>query len=397
MLDKLEYLLALARERNFGRAAETCGVTQPTFSAGIKQLEDTLGVMLVQRTSRFLGFTAEGERVLDWARTIVADARAMRAEVQTLKKGLAGHLRIAAIPTALPMVSALTTPYRAKHPNVKFTILSRTSIDILQMVENLEVDAGLTYIDNEPLGRLRAVPLYNEQYRLLTSADSPLGDHDRVTWAEVGKIPLCLLTPDMQNRRIIDGLLHAAGTRARADPRIELDDRAVLPCPHRPLGQRHARAPGRYAGPHRAAAVDPDRRARGRAPDRPCCSATRTDDADGRGSGCRSQPIGRRHTGRLDHFDREGLSFHRMALMQALCPGRIIGSGVRGAAAPDALRLKMRRRFECPKDHGQPISHAILARAAVAAARCRRAGRSSRRPRTTSGPCWATPRAGATC
>ena len=71
MLDKLEYLLALARERNFGRAAETCGVTQPTFSAGIKQLEDMLGVMLVQRTSRFLGFTAEGERVLDWARGIV--------------------------------------------------------------------------------------------------------------------------------------------------------------------------------------------------------------------------------------------------------------------------------------------------------------------------------------
>ena len=226
MLDKLEYLLALARERNFGRAAETCGVTQPTFSAGIKQLEDTLGVMLVQRTSRFLGFTAEGERVLDWARTIVADARAMRAEVQTLKKGLAGHLRIAAIPTTLPMVSALTTPYRAKHPNVKFTILSRTSMDILQMVENLEVDAGLTYIDNEPLGRLRAVPLYNEQYRLLTSADSPLGDHDRVTWAEVGKIPLCLLTPDMQNRRIIDGLLHAAGTRP--EPTLESNSMIVL-------------------------------------------------------------------------------------------------------------------------------------------------------------------------
>ena len=226
MLDKLEYLLALARERNFGRAAETCGVTQPTFSAGIKQLEDTLGVMLVQRTSRFLGFTAEGERVLDWARTIVADARAMRAEVQTLKKGLTGHLKIAAIPTALPMVSALTTPYRAKHPNVKFTILSRTSIDILQMVENLEVDAGLTYIDNEPLGRLRAVPLYNEQYRLLTSADSPLGDHDRVTWAEVGKIPLCLLTPDMQNRRIIDGLLHAAGNRP--EPTLESNSMIVL-------------------------------------------------------------------------------------------------------------------------------------------------------------------------
>ncbi len=226
MIDKLEFLIALAREKNFGRAAEQCGVTQPTFSAGIKQLEDTLGVLLVQRTSRFLGFTAEGERVLDWARTIVADTRAMREEVRTLRQGLSGHLKIAAIPTALAMVSALTTPYRAKHPNVKFTILSRTSSEVLSMVENLEVDAGLTYIDNEPLGRMRAVPLYLEQYRLLTSADSPLGDRDRVTWAEVGRIPLCLLTPDMQNRRIIDSLLHAAGERP--EPTLESNSMIVL-------------------------------------------------------------------------------------------------------------------------------------------------------------------------
>ena len=226
MIDKLEFLIALAREKNFGKAAEQCGVTQPTFSAGIKQLEDTLGVLLVQRTSRFLGFTAEGERVLHWARTIVADTRAMQQEVRTLKQGLKGHLKIAAIPTALAMVSTLTTPYRAKHPNVKFTILSRTSADVLSMLENLEVDAGLTYIDNEPLGRMRAVPLYREQYRLLTSADSPLGERDQVTWAEVGRIPLCLLTPDMQNRRIIDDLLHAAGTRP--EPTLESNSMIVL-------------------------------------------------------------------------------------------------------------------------------------------------------------------------
>jgi DNA-binding transcriptional LysR family regulator len=226
MIDKLEFLLALAREHNFGKAAEQCGVTQPTFSAGIKQLEDMLGVMLVQRTSRFLGFTAEGERVLEWARAIVADARAMRQEVQTLKKGLSGRLKIAAIPTALPMVSSLTTPFRAKHPNVKFTILSRTSTEVLSMLENLESDAGLTYIDNEPLGRMRSVPLYLEQYRLLTSEDSQLGDRETVTWAEVGKIPLCLLTPDMQNRRIIDQLLERAG--GRAEPTLESNSMIVL-------------------------------------------------------------------------------------------------------------------------------------------------------------------------
>lgn len=226
MIDKLEFLLALAREQNFGKAAELCGVTQPTFSAGIKQLEDTLGVMLVQRSSRFLGFTAEGERVLDWARRIVGDSRAMRQEVDALKRGLVGHLKIAAIPTALAMVSALTTPYRAKHPNVKFTILSRTSIEVLSMLENLEVDAGLTYVDNEPLGKVRVVPLYAEQYRLLTSEDSVLGDRDQVTWAEVAKIPLCLLTPDMQNRRILNRLLRAAG--AEPEPTLESNSMIVL-------------------------------------------------------------------------------------------------------------------------------------------------------------------------
>lgn len=227
MIDKLEFLLALASEKNFGKAAETCGVTQPTLSAGIKQLEDSFGVLLVQRSSRFIGFTAEGERVLDWARRIVGDARAMRQEVQALKTGLAGHLKIAAIPTALGMVSALTTPFRAKHADVKFTILSRTSIEVLGMLANLEIDAGITYTDNEPLGRARSIPLYTEQYRLLTSEGSPLGDRASVTWAEVSRIPLCLLTPDMQNRRIIDRLLREAGG-AEPQPTLESNSMIVL-------------------------------------------------------------------------------------------------------------------------------------------------------------------------
>ncbi len=226
MIDKLEFIIALSRERHFGHAAEACGVSQPTFSAGIKQLEDMLGVLLVQRGSRFQGFTPEGERVLDWARRIVGDTRAMRQEVDALKHGLAGHIRIAAIPTALAMVSMLTTPYRSKHPDVSFTILSRNSIEVLGLLENLEVDAGLTYLDNEPLGRVQTVPLYSEEYRLLAAADSPLGTRDRVTWAEVGKVPLCLLTPDMQNRRIIEQLLRQAG--ADVAPTLESNSVIVL-------------------------------------------------------------------------------------------------------------------------------------------------------------------------
>ena len=100
-------------------------------------------MLLVNRGSRFQGFTAEGERVLDWARRIVGDARAMRQEIEALRHGLTGRLRIAAIPTALAMVASLTTPVsRMRHPNVHFTILSRTSIEVLAQLENLEIDAG---------------------------------------------------------------------------------------------------------------------------------------------------------------------------------------------------------------------------------------------------------------
>src|SRR5262249_10833342 len=88
VIDKLEYLLALAREKHFGRAAETCAVSQPSLSLGLKQLEEMLGVMLVQRGSRFVGLTSEGERALEWARRIVGDARAIRQDIKALKHGL---------------------------------------------------------------------------------------------------------------------------------------------------------------------------------------------------------------------------------------------------------------------------------------------------------------------
>jgi DNA-binding transcriptional LysR family regulator len=224
VIDKLEYLMALAREQHFGRAADSCGVTQPTLSAGIKQLESSLGVMLVQRGSRYIGLTPEGERTLDWARRIVSDSRSMRQELKTLKFGLSGQLRLAAIPTALAMVESLTTPFRQKHPDVRFSVYSRTSIEILNMIENLEIDAGISYLDNEPLGRVSTVLLYQERYRLVTSAQAPLGRRDKVTWKEVADVPLCLLTPDMQNRRIIDGLLRKAG----GDPQPTLVSNSMI-------------------------------------------------------------------------------------------------------------------------------------------------------------------------
>jgi DNA-binding transcriptional LysR family regulator len=193
MIDKLEFFIALARAQHFGKAAEELGITQPTLSAAIKQLEGELGVMLVKRGSRFQGLTPEGEQVLAWARRISGDARAMKDE---------------------------------KHPGVTFQVLSRTSIEVLSLLGNFDIDAGITYLDNEPLGRVLSVPLYSERYQLITASGTTYSDRKSVTWAEVSELPLCLLTPDMQNRRIIEQHLAEAGVSVR--PSLESNSMIVL-------------------------------------------------------------------------------------------------------------------------------------------------------------------------
>ena len=153
MLDKLEMFMAVAKEGHFGRAAQSLGITQPTLSTGIKQLEDQLGVQLIFRGSRYGGLTPEGQSALVWARKIVGDARQLREEMRFSRHGLAGQLRIAVIPTALTWAGRLTNRFSALHPNVRFTVLSRTSIEILTMIENLDVDAGFpTSTTNPPAG-----------------------------------------------------------------------------------------------------------------------------------------------------------------------------------------------------------------------------------------------------
>lgn len=226
MIDKLEMFIALAQARHFGRAAEAMGVSQPSLSAAIRSLEEELGVMLVLRGSRYGGLTPEGKRVLDWARRIVGDARTMRQELRAARQGLAGNVRLAVVPTALTAAAGLTTAFARAHPDVHFTILSSTSADILHALEDLQIDAGISYLDNEPLGRVVTVPLYAERYALILRADSPLAAAASVRWADLGTLPLCLLTPDMQNRRIIGGHLAEAGVSAA--PAIETNSTIVL-------------------------------------------------------------------------------------------------------------------------------------------------------------------------
>lgn len=211
MIDKLELLLALSRERHFGRAAEVCGISQPTLSSAVKSLEDQLGVLIVERGSRFRGFTPEGERILDWARRIVSDARTMRQEIEGLKRGLTGTLKLGVIPTALPFVPDMTLPFMAKHSELHLSIVSMSTGAIAAGLDNLEIDIGITYTDAELVQKFQTVPLYAEHYALLVAPDHPLAGLASISWAEAGRQPLCLLTGDMQNRRLIDRHLAEAG------------------------------------------------------------------------------------------------------------------------------------------------------------------------------------------
>ena len=226
MLDKLEMFIAVVKERHFGRAAESLGVTQPTLSTGIRQLEDQLGVQLIFRGSRYGGLTPEGQSALVWARQIVGDARQLKEEMRFARHGLAGQLRIAVIPTALTWAAALSSRFAQRHPNVRFTILSRTSAEILSMLENLEIDAGISYLDNEPTGRVSTEPLYEESYMLVCAESSRFAARASVAWRELEGERLCLLTSDMQNRRIINRHFEAVGVEPVAA--IESNSTVVL-------------------------------------------------------------------------------------------------------------------------------------------------------------------------
>jgi DNA-binding transcriptional LysR family regulator len=212
----LDYLVALARERHFARAAAACNVTQPALSAGIKQLEESLGVLIVERRQRFVGFTVEGERVLAWGQRVLADYGGLTQELSELREGLAGQLRIGAIPVGLPALALLTAPFAAIHPKTRYEIKSQTSLDIQRELDDFTIDVGLTYLDNDPLARVRTVALYRERYVLITHEASGFSGLKAISWAKAATLPLCLLTPSMQNRRIIDAQFRTAGVQANA-------------------------------------------------------------------------------------------------------------------------------------------------------------------------------------
>ena len=225
-LRQLEYLEALDREQHFGRAALACHVSQPALSAAIRGLERELGVPLVRRGRRFEAITPEGQRVLVWVRRVLGDLDGLDQEVSRLRGGLEGTLRLGVIPTALPPTTLITTRFRERHPRMRIEVRSTTSREIAEGLSTGELDAGLTYLDNEPLADVQTRALWREHYLLLAPAGGPPSAGVTISWAAASELPLCLLTTDMQHRRIVDAAFASAGVTP--DPAVETNSVATL-------------------------------------------------------------------------------------------------------------------------------------------------------------------------
>jgi DNA-binding transcriptional LysR family regulator len=193
---KLEYLIALAKEGHFARAAAVCNVSQPTLSAGIQQLETELGVMIVKRGQRYQGLTEEGEIVLAWAQRSAIECQRLHQELRDRSGQLAGTLRLGIMGSATPVASWLTVPFAERFPRIRLNVHTLTTALILQGLEEFSLDVGITMLDEKTIRNMRTAKLYDEEFQLLIHRGSRFSGRSTVSWEEVKELPLCLFTPE---------------------------------------------------------------------------------------------------------------------------------------------------------------------------------------------------------
>lgn len=213
-LRDMQLVDALARHGHFARAAESCGISQPAFSARIRKLEADLDTPIVNRGNRFLGLTPEGEIVLSWARRLLADADAMRQEIDAARGALSGRLTLGVVPSALAYAARLHGQLREHHPGLQLAVHSASSSAILRGLDDFTFDAGISYLGDDVPSDISTIDLYRERYVLLVPETLREGldiRSGRLRWADAAQLPLSMLTPDMRNRRVLNDVFAGLG------------------------------------------------------------------------------------------------------------------------------------------------------------------------------------------
>jgi DNA-binding transcriptional LysR family regulator len=227
LLRQLEYFVAVARERHFARAAESCYVSQPALSTSIAKLERELSVTLINRGQNFEGLTPEGERLVVWAKRVLAEHDALKAEAAAMRSGISATLRLGTGPTVSTTAGLPVAAFCALHPLARVKVCSRlSSTELLRQLRNFELDVAIAHFGPDDQSGLEVVPLYEEQYVLLVAGEHLVPAARTITWAEAAQLPLALLTPDMRFRQFIDKAFASSG--AVASPQVETDSVASL-------------------------------------------------------------------------------------------------------------------------------------------------------------------------
>ncbi len=232
LLGSLKYLVALDEHRHFGRAAQACHITQPALSNALRAMEQEFGTAIVTRGRSFVGFTVEGQRVLGSARRMLHEHELLQQDLKSGVDDPRGSLRVGVVPTAVPIAARFSAMLQALHPGIAPVVLSLSSPEIETGLDNLALDLGLGYTDRlGPLGmRVRTIAQYTEHYFLVRRAEVPSPDRlcigTPMKWSHAARLPLCLLTPDMHNRSVVDAAFAAAGASVR--PVIETNSILTL-------------------------------------------------------------------------------------------------------------------------------------------------------------------------
>lgn len=220
-IKQLKFLVALDETRHFGQAAARCHVTQPTLSMRLRSLEEELGLELVQRGQRFEGFTDAGQRVLAWARTLLAAHDGLHAEAAACRGHLVGTLRLGVVPLAGYDPMRLVQAFAEQHPDLRFQLFALSSEQILERLARNQLDLGLSYLDRLDREHFDSLEIADTRMGLLYDRRHFAFDAPQMAWEALAGLPLGLLSSGMHFRQSID---HGFRSRGLApQPRLETD------------------------------------------------------------------------------------------------------------------------------------------------------------------------------
>ncbi|KAA9020836.1 hydrogen peroxide-inducible genes activator [Sphingobium limneticum] len=172
-LKQLQYLVALKEQGHFGKAADSCFVTQSTLSAGIRELESLIGVTLVERTRRVVRFTALGDRIVEKAHRVLREAEELAAIAQASGKPLSGELRMSVIPTIAPFLLPRLLPrLRSDRPELKLYLREETSQAAIESLRHGNVDCVLLALPF-PMGDMESEILFQDRLYVAFPKDEP--------------------------------------------------------------------------------------------------------------------------------------------------------------------------------------------------------------------------------